>query len=156
MEYSEYLSAATRHKKTCAILKERIEENSDDGIVDINDEELGFLIINLYYLSGYIIECSLKYKILEIFGYYDDVNDKVKLKDVLSGHGLSKNDFITHNLDKLIDTLDSEIPDLINRNYKLDKLLARWGPFIRYESIIINYSDVCFFYDHATCFMKKI
>ncbi len=53
MDYRHYEKAASRHFKTCEYLLSKIREESTQ------DKQL--IIWNLYYLSGYIIECSFKY-----------------------------------------------------------------------------------------------
>ena len=153
MKYPEYLSSAKRHNQACKVLQERIEvyESTDPNNLNIKP-----LVISLYYLSGYIIECSLKFKILEVSGFCltDDVN-KIECDKI----GINYYTQIrVHDFGKLQDVLCSKITDL---SYESDDtevvcLLLKWDPTVRYEDIDLEYNKVKLFFNHANYFLKKM
>lgn len=55
MKYTEFGYAAERHLQTCQRLKELIECNT------LGKSEKENLLKNLFYLTGYIVECSFKF-----------------------------------------------------------------------------------------------
>lgn len=66
MIYTEYAKAAERHLETCTHLVHVIEEQyqkkeSNTGLSPRETKEKLELLSNLYYLSGYIIECVYSY-----------------------------------------------------------------------------------------------
>lgn len=65
-----YKQAAERHLDTCLNLKEIIQQNySDTTLSTTKENEKQELLFDLYYLSGYIIECSLNYAILKFINF---------------------------------------------------------------------------------------
>ena len=154
MKYREYLISARRHNKACKVLQERIDLYDGQGI---NDESFKFLVLNLYYLSGYIVECSLKFKIYELFGYSInvDVNDPNECKKVGIDY---RKDIRNHNLERLQELLDSKISGFTHKstNISVDQLLVRWSPDVRYESIELKYSEIQDLYKHINSFMRKM
>jgi hypothetical protein len=65
MTYPEFLKAAIKHNSTCDHLRQAIETLE-------SDTQIKALTLNLYYLSGYIIECAIK------FGIYRDKGDQAQ------------------------------------------------------------------------------
>jgi len=59
MQYEEYKTASERHLETCLSLKQLIETNSITDFKKKNE-----ILSNIYYLSGYVIECIVNYGIL--------------------------------------------------------------------------------------------
>ena len=55
MKYTEFEKAAQRHLQTCQKLKVLIEGNN------LEDVEKENLLKNLFYLAGYVVECSFKF-----------------------------------------------------------------------------------------------
>lgn len=67
MQYHEYLNSARKHQYTCEeVLKliKGIELTSGEG-----KSRHKRLLLNLYYLSGYVVECSVKYAIYHLIAY---------------------------------------------------------------------------------------
>ena len=58
MTYPEFLKSEIKHDLACNSLTQAIEARD-------NSEEIKSLTLNLYYLSGYIIECAIKYGIYQ-------------------------------------------------------------------------------------------
>jgi hypothetical protein len=93
LKYPEYLLAAKRHNEACKVLQEKIE------LCLSNEQGQGFqfqhLVLSLYYLSGYIVECSLKYKILDLLGF--DINVNVDRLGCNGTNIIRYNEIATHN-----------------------------------------------------------
>jgi hypothetical protein len=154
LKYPEYLSAAKRHNQACRVLQVKIESciNNDE----IQDDNFRHLIVSLYYLSGYIIECSLKYKIFELLTFDVDVNvDKVGCRD--SGLIIYKKIAI-HDFARLQEQLTSQVSDLSYESLddKIALLLEKWNPAIRYEEVAVNYQDVKALYLHTKSFLRRM
>lgn len=85
-----YKQAAERHLDTCLNLKEIIQQKYNDTVLSATKEkELQELLFNIYYLSGYIIECSLNYSILKFinFGRIKRTNSRIRdYKQLQSRH----------------------------------------------------------------------
>ncbi len=62
MVYKDFLNAARKHKYTCNAIFECLNDET-------NVAKHKSLLLNLYYLSGYIIECIVKYAIYDLNGY---------------------------------------------------------------------------------------
>ena len=132
MTYCDFKSAAMRHKETCTLLMSLITSISEENVVTRT-------LNNIYYLSGYIIECMMKYCIFDTIGY-DSLADVTRLnQDGLSFH----KDILTHNKEHLLEVLkskstgfslsvydnpDQHDPDAVN-------MIRQWHPKYRYESI---------------------
>ncbi|HHH2003211.1 TPA: hypothetical protein ACPZF7_000887 [Yersinia enterocolitica] len=150
MKYEDFLFSARRHKYTCEIISQKMEacpENSQQRIR---------LLSNFYYLSGYILECSLKYLILEFYGHSaaEEVNN-------LSCEALGfnkRNKFLIHDLSELQNKLEVKFTDFTSRseNEIINHLIDGWGPNYRYENIQRSQRDVTLFFNHAVSFTSKI
>jgi carboxypeptidase C (cathepsin A) len=152
LKYPEYLSSAKRHNFACRVLQEKIEtfENANS-----NDENFNHLITSLYYLSGYIIECSLKFKIFEVFSFNSDLEIDEEAYRIL---GINKRKIQVHSFHKLQNFLDSKISDIshISNESAINLLMEQWNPIIRYQHLEIQYQEVKAFYNHANNFMKSM
>lgn len=154
MKYPEYLLAAKRHSEACKVLQEKIE------FCISNDQTLGFqfqhLVLSLYYLSGYIVECSLKYKILDLLGF--DINVNVDKSGCNGSNIIRYNEIATHDFDNLQNRLNSLVSDLTyeSNNAQIERLLSDWDPSIRYKEIIVNHADVKELYLHTRSFLRKM
>lgn len=154
MKYPEYLLAAKRHSDACRVLQEKIESCLNDE----QEQGLQFkhLVLSLYYLSGYIVECSLKYKILDLLGF--DINVNVDKSGCNGSKIIKYGDIATHNFDNLQDRLSSLISDLSyeSNNAQIELLLSNWDPSIRYKETAVNYPDVKELYLHTTNFLRRM
>ena len=64
--YDYYKDAAERHLETCKELREYIKANFQDKTLTPQEETKQRMILaNIYYLSGYVIECIVNYGILK-------------------------------------------------------------------------------------------
>ncbi|EKA97137.1 hypothetical protein HMPREF1310_02282 [Proteus mirabilis WGLW4] len=153
MKYRDYLLSAKRHSHACKILQEKIDITDN---TPINDDDKNYLALNLYYLSGYIIECSLKFKIFESFGFEHDLDIT---KDTCSTKGINYNKKIkTHNFIKLLEYLQTKVPDISYSSdiEEINDLLSKWQPELRYIHATIDYEKVKQLYTHAKLFLRKI
>jgi len=153
LKYLEYLSAAKRHKQACRVLKEKIGTYENDSS---NDENFNYLVLSLYYLSGYIIECSLKFKILELSGFDSELEVN---HNECSKFGINyRREIKIHDFAKLQDVLDSKSTDITHESddTEIECLLVRWDPIVRYENVSLDYQEVNSFHDHAVCFLRNV
>ena len=79
MNYKEYINAADRHVAICQQLLR-------DAEVERNRTKKSHLVNEAYYLSGYIMECSLSYAL-----FYNERLD-------VESHRNYQGEFLTHNL----------------------------------------------------------
>lgn len=66
MDYKDYKTASERHMETCLRLKEFVSTNYlNRALLPFEIKKQNELLSNIYYLSGYVIECILHYAIVE-------------------------------------------------------------------------------------------
>ena len=153
MKYTAYLSSAKRHNHACKALIEKINSLSDQ---DDAIEERNFLVLSLYYLSGYIIECSLKFKIFEVCNYDENIDIT---EEECRNLGINyKKDIRIHNFEKLQNFMDSLNIGIsyISGNSKIDNLLNNWKPDLRYEHNTLDYTSIHEMYKHTIQFLRQM
>ncbi len=130
--YEEFLMSARKHRQTCTVISDSL--NSLDNTNVENDSKAKFLTLNLYYLSGYIIECSIKYGIYVCIGY--DRSRCVKqlnTEEVAYGRQIKN-----HRYDRYEDILNSKHGGIIlvdnksNIPQPVKNLYSNWDADIRY------------------------
>lgn len=153
MKYTEYLVSAKRHSHACRVLKAKLD-TFDEG--DSTSEEYKFLVLSMYYLSGYIIECALKFKIFQVRNHCPNVEiDEASC----SGVGIDYRKRIkTHNFDSLQNYLDSLISGLSHLSGKreINLLLKNWNPDIRYSHIELKYEEIDELYAHTISYLRRM
>lgn len=125
MDYRQFLRAAERHLLTCKQLLSKYD-------LIVNSCEKTYLLAEVYYLSGYILETGLSYAFFSHICYSGDVYN--------SSH-LNTTSFKTHDLVKKYQYLlrsSCVIPDLVfislpHNNYALQTLFLSWSVNYRYE-----------------------
>lgn len=125
MDYRQFLRSAERHLLIC---KELLSKYDLTG----NYREKSYLLSEIYYLSGYILETGLSYAFFSHICYCGDVYDSPHLKTNL---------FKTHDLVKKYQYLAQSscvIPDLVfvslpHKNNALQTLFLSWNVSYRYE-----------------------
>ncbi len=66
MDYKDYKTASERHLETCIKLKEVVITNYlNRPLLSSELKKQNEILANIYYLSGYVIECILHYAIVE-------------------------------------------------------------------------------------------
>ncbi|WP_122431159.1 hypothetical protein [Pseudomonas viridiflava] len=153
MKYTEYLSSAKRHNHACRVLKTKLESLDES---ELGSEEFKFLVLSIYYLSGYIVECSLKFKIFELSNY--DLNIEVDEEECSKAGIDYKKRIKTHNFEKLQNYLDSLVGGLsyTSQKQEINHLLRLWNPELRYSQIELDHTQVKELYDHTTQYLKRM
>ncbi len=138
MVYKDYRTVANRHLQTCKYMCKCL----DSDIGKLNETEKANILTNIYYLSGYVIECIIKYAIYDYLQYdaKADVADLIpegKYKQFnISYSGNTKYRLKTHNLKDLSDILISingNDPFMGISSPKLTILYKGWDSEIRYK-----------------------
>ncbi|MBM7070625.1 hypothetical protein JQC92_01015 [Shewanella sp. 202IG2-18] len=140
MEYKEYLNAARKHLTTCEVIKNSIEELDSKSADSGTSKQL---LLNLYYLTGYVFECSIKYGIYKVINY-----ERGKPVQQLDTAALSYKSHIKfHRFTKYQDHLISKSPGikLIDDRSQVPRdiilLYKSWDAEVRYWYSACN-SDV--------------
>ncbi len=152
MKYPDYIEAANKHSYACRIIKEKIS-SFDSSVQD--PQQYDFLVCSLYYLSGYIIECSLKFKVFEAFGHE---SDEEVTQTTCSRLSLSLRRVQTHDFDKLQDFITSKLSDFTYKSSEelVNQLLDNWEPGLRYEVHSFSSDNVLKFYEHSKQFLRQV
>lgn len=61
MTVGDYRKAAIRHMNTCAVLWRYVKLPPTTNLKNLPEEEV---LMNIFYLTGYIAECAIKYRLL--------------------------------------------------------------------------------------------
>lgn len=97
MIYKEYKKASQRHFGTCDFLLREIKDPMNTMDIHLQKK----ILANIYYLSGYMIECGLSYAFFSVINYdaaksvYDlDSNNSFgyTFEDYIRKHGYTYND----------------------------------------------------------------
>lgn len=132
---NDYKIVADKHYKTCCFIRQSI--SSTEG------EKKGCLMFDLYYLSGYVIECLLKYYIL-IHKHHCHLDAKIHM-DVLKKKPYN---LFNHKLLELAQKAN-EGDDGIDISFDTrSELFRSWSEQMRYEAnvplvdnILLEYFD---------------
>ncbi|QTA91038.1 hypothetical protein [Desulfonema magnum] len=160
MVYKDYLKAARKHEITCEIIAEKLNEEKQRKDKKHRGHVVKSLTLTLYYLSGYIIECMVKYAIYDLNGYgsKDDVKD-------LNEKGLTYHTHIrfhpfkryTEHLNNLMSGTIPLINDEKNIPEETVRIYKEWDATIRY-SYEMKYDEIHYirFYEYAKEIFKII
>jgi hypothetical protein len=141
MKYTEFKKSAKRHLDTCSHLTKTLNsvQTHASTTTHTRQEYQNNLLLNVYYLSGYVIECILKYTFFQSIHY-----DQRKDVEELDQHDCDRtfNDLKTHRFDELIALVEkydkhlpSDIPILRQRSTKeVERMFKSWDPAQRYIS----------------------
>lgn len=146
MKYTEYKKSAKRHLDTCGHLIKTL--NSVQAKTTHSQQECqNNLILNVFYLSGYVVECILKFTFFQSIHY-----DRTKDVESLDQDHCDKvfKDLRTHRVDELIalvEKYDKHLPpDLPFFRQKpkkeIEKMFKSWTPDQRYNSMGIDKTTV--------------
>lgn len=117
----KYKKAAHRHYKTCRELIEKIDSSKRDT--------KPHLVANIFYLSGYILECIFKSYILDV----------EHCKNELTLDQLDKKGLKTHNIQQLWKKIDSGIK---KSDFKWCDLSQKWDVDARYDISAIEITEL--------------
>lgn len=164
MLYREYLNSARKHQYTCEEILNCIKRITANTPKKQTQQKQ--LILNLFYLSGYIIECSVKYGIYHLISY-----DRDKPVSQLNQNDLTYDDHIkNHRFSCYTDAFNRLKSGfkLIDERKNIDRdvlhIYTMWDAETRYwynntdRKIIdkITLKNVETFYTLATELMKEI
>lgn len=155
MIYKDYLNAARKHEHTCEVLCKKLKSGSCDKRLEKS------LLLNMYYLSGYIIECIVKYAIYDLIAYKK--NQDIRLLDQ---KGLTYNKHIKHHrfdlyTEHLTRYMSCPIP-LISTTKNIEKevleLYKHWDTNIRYRDDLENKRPAHYFkfYEYGKTILNTI
>jgi Tfp pilus assembly protein PilO len=108
MEYRDYLDATERHLHTCFFLAQKLEEieekASSSSLTSEEVREQDAIVSNLYYLSGYIVECLYSYAMckFEVDSGHPIINMKPDLNGTIHSYNLCYNYSKKTNLGRLM------------------------------------------------------
>lgn len=107
MLYNEYLNSARKHQYTCQEILNCIKVNKNISGPEKSKHKQ--LVLNLYYITGYIIECSVKYAIYHLIGY-----DRKTCVKQLDQDGISfSNNMKFHKFERYVEHLKIRQPGLV-------------------------------------------
>jgi hypothetical protein len=165
MKYSEYEKAAKRHRETCNILLE-LHKDGFIGSATLLPEQKTKMLHNVYYLSGYIIECIFSYKFFDLMGYDKNrsIRDLNQDQDGFKFHNV----FATHRMDTVINYIGENggtkvdaIP-IVGRKGIEDieqKMFDEWKTEVRYTiknlTFPLTFKNVKAFYDLSDSIYKQ-
>lgn len=164
MQYSEYLNSARKHQYTCQEILNTLQGIKQTTGVEKSKRKQ--LQLNLYYLSGYIIECSIKYAIYHLLSY-----DRKKCVKQLDQDGISfKKDIKHHKFDKYADYLRVRQPgillidDIPNIEKDVISISKLWDAEVRYwfndiddnNKKKLSEKNIIQFFKLATNLMKQV
>jgi len=121
---SQYRAAADKHYKVCILLRNEYEGNKDKKC----------LVSNLFYLGGYVIECTLKYLILCNKPERDKSYSREELASML---------LWTHNLKELLRLATEQVEGFTISWYALNQNTRKWNESVRYDVPIKNQFHQC-------------
>jgi len=138
MKYSDFLNAARKHQAACEVIKNEIVSIDMNRTPHLRAKQRK-LLLNFYYLTGYVIECSVKYGIYKLI----DFDPKAPVNS-LDQCGLSYNHNIKHHrfckyADHLVSRMSGIklIDDVNGVSREVQELYNRWDAEVRYW-----YSDI--------------
>ena len=132
----DYKRAGDKHYETC---KQLLSNNIKQ------DQQLQSILFDIYYLSGYVIECLLKYYILIVKHNYK-INNKIT-KETLDRLGLKD-----HNI-KNLSTIANERGGKDIKFAKKSSLFKNWSEQIRYglkSSVELTKKDIITYFDEIS------
>ena len=78
MDYKDYKTASERHLETCIKLKGVVSANS---LTTTDLKKQNEILANIYYLSGYVIECIVNYGML-VYVDFEKISKKNNISSV--------------------------------------------------------------------------
>lgn len=121
---SQYRAAADKHYKVCNLLRREYDSNRNKKC----------LVSNLFYLGGYVIECTLKYLILCNEPDRDKSYSKEELRDM---------HLLTHNLQELHRLASEHVDGFTISWHELNQNTKKWDESVRYDKPIENQYHQC-------------
>jgi hypothetical protein len=157
MVYKDFLNAARKHEYTCRILLEKLENINENT----EKSNFRFLLLNLYYLTGYIIECMVKYGIYNLIGFSRLADIKtldqkdLRFRDHICHHKFER---YTEHLNQRIGISLPLVSYKAGIHKEVVKLYKNWGSEIRYSSelMVTEKRHYISFYQNANKILEDI
>jgi hypothetical protein len=179
MQYQEYKKAASKHLKSCQAIVDYFD-HSNHNISPLGEQ---YLLMNLFYLSGYTLECVINYALFnkictknrfpkttcvynlydtsEKFGFYNKkytdrtTGREFSAKFYIAGHDFMKNRILLKKL-----TPSSNLPLIHDEKIvpsSVFDLIKNWKTSCRYKTTpIYNRSDICDLIDFTDKFYREV
>lgn len=116
-----YKKAANKHYQTCEQLINYFES--------IREDAKPHIVSNIFYLSGYVLECILKSYLLEL----EHCTNELTMEQ-LTIRGLK-----THNVKELWDKIDHGID---KKSFNWTDISTKWEVYVRYDNSVITFQEV--------------
>jgi hypothetical protein len=155
MKYKDYLKAARKHEYTCDVIYDKIASNT------CNAEIKKSLLLNMYYISGYTIECIVKYGIYDLAGYDKDKDVKkldtgrLKYETNIKHHKFER---YTEHLIRYISRPIPLISDKVGVDKEVIDLYKAWDAEVRYSYDMGTKQDIHFitFYRYSKQILRIV
>lgn len=141
---AHFKDAAQRHHQTCKILVQKLN--------DLQDDEYDNILANIYYLSGYMAECAVKYVCFSLIFSNDSHNcytakhewdsgldllthlSFIKSEEKVNSEKMLSKVLTTYLLPTyLVDLSDTNLGlSLTEEEKDLKKMQQKWNPAVRY------------------------
>lgn len=144
MKYTDFETSAQRHLESCYHILETLTNSN----AAYKKQKVDRLVLNVYYLSGYVIECTFKFAFFKAIRY--DKKKNIELTHTILGIDY---DLKSHNLTQLaayLPRVDLSLPQNIpmitqtipNTNHRI--MADIWNSEIRYS---LDYARTTFSID---------
>jgi hypothetical protein len=179
MTVGHYRDAALRHFNTCKVLWRYINLPDTSNLKNINEE---IILKNVFYLSGYVVECALKYRYCKdchnlndadqesvwrarippviLYKHFSQIasGDRTWSDNVLQRLNASSTINIPNHLKKLCTNSPSSLILNINEELLFD-MQGSWEPTIRYHfennGLTLNKSDIEAFFSSTKTLLRN-
>jgi hypothetical protein len=146
MNYKEYYKAAQRHRETCEYLINKLNDRQE--YIDVHRQKK--LLQNIYYLSGYVIECIISYSFFNIICFdnkksvYDLENHNCygySFQKYFREHSKIANDLRIEEIRKRGGNIPSSLPIIGEKvvDEITKKMYEQWDAKSRYTNIHLTF-----------------
>lgn len=126
MIYREYLSAASRHLTTCQLMMMELKK-----IQKSKKQESKSLKLDIYYISGYIIETLISYSFFASINWKSDIEDSPLYNKSFKQHKImNKLNFVLKYSCSFPGVI---LLDTKPKNSLMLKMMNEWSEVIRYQ-----------------------
>ncbi len=163
--YNDYITAAQRHRMTCDYLIKSICLPNNQLHKPDNSSYKNYLLKNIYYLSGYTIECMVNYAIYKCVNETKPVNRQFTLVDQLNepvynlGFRSHYYSISSHRFQRNMEVLNliatakfAQVPIIGGTIYPnnwnvMQSLFNGWKPHARYTNVGYSEQQIISFYE---------
>jgi hypothetical protein len=168
----DYKDAAVRHFNTCKVLWRYVSLPETSNLKNLNEDDI---LKNIFYLSGYVTECAMKYRYFTDCHSLNDTDDEtlwggitwrrhfsfISLRDRTWSEGVVQDLSNSRSLPDYIKALGNvtPLPSLIPTEETHHDMLASWEPTIRYyyetNGLILNKADIESFFQATKSLLQN-